>query len=63
MQNSDSFVHSSSSLPDISARRTVRQLWWASQEFYIIVTTPLDAHMFPFIGEQVSKNALIRIKN
>jgi hypothetical protein len=32
-QNSHSIVHSSYSLPDISAGGIARELWWTSQEF------------------------------
>jgi hypothetical protein len=32
MQNSHSFVHSSYSLPDVSAVKTARELWWTTQE-------------------------------
>jgi hypothetical protein len=52
MQNSYSFVHSSYSLPDVSAGRIVRKLWWTSWEFspagiIIIITVALHAHISP----------------
>jgi hypothetical protein len=50
MQNSHSFLHSSYTLPDVSAGRIARELWWTSQEFSpagIIIITVLDAHISP----------------
>jgi len=51
MQNSHSFIHSSYLLPDVSAGRTARELWWTSQEFspagIIIITMSLHAHISP----------------
>jgi hypothetical protein len=56
MQNSHSFVHSSYSLPDISAGRITRELWCTRQEFYpagiiiiisITTTMALHAHISP----------------
>jgi hypothetical protein len=44
----DSFVHSSYSLPHVSAGRIARELWWTSQEFSlssIIITMALPAHI------------------
>jgi hypothetical protein len=44
-----SFAHFSNSLPDISAGRIARELWWTSQEFspagFIIITMALHAHI------------------
>jgi hypothetical protein len=48
MQNSHSFIHSSYSLPDVSAGRIARELWWMSQEFSpasTIITMALHAHI------------------
>jgi hypothetical protein len=51
MQNSHSLVHPSYSLPDFSAGRIIRELWWTSQEFspvgIIIITKVLRAHISP----------------
>jgi hypothetical protein len=44
-QNSHSFVHFPYSLPDVSASRIARELWWTSQEFTqngIITMVPLS---------------------
>jgi hypothetical protein len=50
MQNSNSFVHSSYSIPNVSADKIARELWWTSQEFssaliIIIITMALHAHL------------------
>jgi hypothetical protein len=48
--NSHSFVHSFYSLPDVSAGRIARELWWTSQEFYpsgIIITMALHGNISP----------------
>jgi hypothetical protein len=50
MQNSHSFVQSSYSLPDVSACKTARELWWTTQEFSpggIITTMAVHAHISP----------------
>jgi hypothetical protein len=44
-------VHSSYTLPDVSAGRIARELWWMSQEFspgdIIIIAMALHAHISP----------------
>jgi len=66
-QNSHSFVHSSYLLPDDSAGRIARELWWTSQEFSpagIITTMALHAHISPWgwtIGPLVA--AVLRHKS
>jgi hypothetical protein len=52
MQNSHSFAHSSYLLPDVSAGRIARGLWWTSQEFspagiIIIITMAVHVHISP----------------
>jgi hypothetical protein len=49
MQNSHSFVHSSYSLPHVSASKIARELWYTSQEFSPagIMTMALHAHISP----------------
>jgi hypothetical protein len=57
-QNSHSFVDSSYSLPDVSAGRIARELWWTSQEFSpagIINTMALHAQVSPgVLGSETS---------
>jgi hypothetical protein len=49
MQNSHSIIYSSYSLPDVSAGRIARELWWTSQEFsptvIIIIIMALHANI------------------
>jgi hypothetical protein len=48
MQNFHSFVHFSYSIPDVSAGRIARELWWTSQEFNpdgIIITMTPRSHI------------------
>jgi hypothetical protein len=50
MRNSHSFIHSSYTLPDVSAGRIARELWWRSQELSpagIIITMALHIHINP----------------
>jgi hypothetical protein len=50
MQNSLSFLHSPYPLPDVSAGRIARELWWTSQEFSpagIIITMAVHDHISP----------------
>jgi hypothetical protein len=51
MKNSHLFVHSSYSLPDVSAGRIARELWWTSKEFFpaviLIITMAFHAHVSP----------------
>jgi hypothetical protein len=49
-KNSYSFVHSSYSLPNVSAGMMARELWWMSQELFpagVFITMSLHAHLSP----------------